>query len=482
MPTETPDPTLSPQTTSQAPCAPNQLSDADAIFLSMETPAAGGHVGALMLLEPPDAGGMDFERLRAHIVSRVALVPRFGWKLKTIPLGADRPYWVEAQEFDPREHIIRTAIPSPGTMQQLTALVGRLHAQPMDRSRPLWEVWCIEGLEGGRIAIYQKTHHCLVDGAGGTGLAEVLADLTPDASSPPIVPDGYNEAAPTPPSSMQLATRALGNAVNRPSRLVSHLGRGVRQWLGEIRERADDAGVERLSFNRNISRKRSLATTSIELERVLDLKKHFDVKVNDVVLELVGSAVNRWLREQGRESDRPIFAMCPISTRSGDNGLGNQITNMTVSLATDLADPAARLRQIHQNSTAAKAGVEKGSFDWMAIMGESLAPGAAEWIMKAADLAGDLGPLPGNFVVSNVRATPVPLYIAGARIVSIMPLSILTVGQGLNFTVVSYCGHIDVGILVDPELVPDPWTLAEHLSTALEELETAAEGVVHQAR
>ena len=154
-----------------------------------------------MLLEPPRDERFDFERLRSHIESRVALVPRLGWKLKTVPLGADRPYWVEATEFDPREHIIRTAIPSPGTMQQLTALVGRLHAQPMDRSRPLWEVWCIEGLEGGRIAIYQKTHHCLVDGAGGTGLAEVLADLTPDATSPPIVPDGYNEAAPAPPSS-----------------------------------------------------------------------------------------------------------------------------------------------------------------------------------------------------------------------------------------------------------------------------------------
>jgi diacylglycerol O-acyltransferase len=475
---ETPD---SPQNPSAALREPKQLTDGDAIFLSMETPAAGGHVGALMLLEPPGDEPIDFEHVRKHVISRVALVPRFSWKLQSVPLGADRPYWVEAPEFDPRDHIIRTAIPTPGTMQQLTSLVGRLHAQPMDRTRPLWEVWCIEGLEGGRVAIYQKTHHCLVDGSGGTGLAEIMADLSPDATSPPIVPDGFNEAPPAPPSAIELAKRALSNAVSRPSRLANHLARGVRQWVGSLGEE-DDEGVERLSFNRNISRKRSIATASIKLERVLDLKKHFDVKVNDVVLEIVGSATNRWLRDEGRKSDRPIFAMCPISTRGDENGLGNQITNMTVSLATNLADPAARLAKIHENSTAAKLGVEKGSFDWMAIMGESLAPGAAEWMMKAADLAGDLGPLPGNFVVSNVRATPVPLYMAGARIVSIMPLSMLTVGQGLNFTVVSYCDHIDVGILVDPELVPDPWALADYLPTALEELEAAAEGVIHQAR
>lgn len=482
MPTETPDLSLSPQTPSELPGAPKQLSDADAIFLSMETPSSSGHVGALMLLEPPDDGCIDFERLRTHIRSRVSLVPRFSWKLKSIPFGVDRPYWVEAPEFDPRDHIIRTAIPSPGTMKQLTALVGRLHAQPMDRARPLWEVWCIEGLEGGRVAIYQKTHHCLVDGAGGTGLAEIMADLTPDATAPPFVPDGFNESPPTSPSPMHLAKCALSNAVSRPSRLASHLGRGIQHWMGTVQERSDDGGVERLAFNRNISRRRSIATASIELERVLDLKKHFDVKVNDVVLEIVGSAVSRWLREQGGKSHRSVFAMCPISTRGSDNGLGNQITNMTVSLATDLADPAARLRKIHENSTAAKLGVEKGSFDWMAIMAESFAPGVAEWMMKAADLVGDLGPLPGNFVVSNVRATPVPLYMAGARIASIMPLSMLTVGQGLNFTVVSYCDHIDVGIIVDPELVPDPWALADHLQTALEELETAAEGVIHQSR
>ncbi len=481
MPTATPELSPAPQKPSEAPRAPKQLSDGDAIFLSMETPASGGHVGALMLLEPLADGSFDFERLRSHIESRIALIPRFSWKLQSVPLGADLPYWVEAPEFDPRDHIIRTAIPAPGTMKQLTELVARLHAQPMDRSRPLWEVWCIEGLEHGRVAVYQKSHHCLVDGSGGVGLGEVMADLTPDATAPPFVPAEFNEAPPIAPSVLDLASRALRNAANRPVRLANHLSRGARQWVESLGEQADHDDVERLPFNRNIGRRRSIATASIELERVLDLKKHFDVKVNDVVLEIVGSAVNRWLRDQGDKSNPPIHALCPISTRTGE-GLGNEITNMTVSLATELADPADRLRKIHQNSSTAKEGVEKGSFDWMATLGESFAPGAAEWLMKVADIAGDLSPLPGNFVVSNVRATPVPLYMAGARIASIMPLSMLTVGQGLNFTVVSYCDHIDVGILVDPELVPDPWQLAEHLAAALEELEAAAEGVIHQTR
>jgi len=343
-------------------------------------------------------------------------------------------------------------------------------------------VWCIEGLEHGRIAVYLKSHHCLVDGAGGVGLGAVIADLAPDATAPPLVPDGFNEAPPAAPSLLDVATRAVRNAAHRPARLADHLTRAGRQWAESLLEPAAPDEVVRLPFNHAISPKRAIAITSIELERVLALKKHFDVKVNDVVLEVVGGAVKRWLRDHGDHSNPPVHALCPVSTRDGEDGVGNHLTNMTVSLAADLADPVARVRKIHQNATAAKERVEKGSFDWLATLGESLAPGAAQWLIQAADLAGDFGPLPGNFVVSNVRATPMPLYMAGARIASIMPLSMLSVGQGLNFTVVSYCDRIDVGILVDPQLVPDPWRLVEHLKAALEELEAAAAGVVHRAR
>jgi WS/DGAT/MGAT family acyltransferase len=406
-------------------------------------------------------------------------VPRFGWKIHSVPMDLDRPYWVEAEGFDHRDHVIRTAVPAPGNMQQVAALAGRLHAQPLDRSRPLWEIWCIEGLEGGRFAIYMKSHHCLVDGAGGAGLAEVLADLTPDAAGPPMLPAGYHESPPAPPGALDALVRSARNTAKRRERMLHHLQRGLRQLAAPS---GDGVGVERRSFNRNISRRRAVAGTSFDFERIRDLTKHFDVKVNDVVLELVGSAVRRWLRDRGETSEHPLVAMCPVSTRGDQEGLGNQITSMAVSLATNLGDPVERLHTIHDNAKRAKQGVSNGSFDWMAALGESLSPAVAKLLMGAADFAGDTGPLPANFVVSNVRSTPMPLYLAGARIESMMPLSMLATGQGLNVTVVSYCDRIDVGIIVDPELVPDPWELAACFPIALDELEAAAEGVVHRAR
>jgi WS/DGAT/MGAT family acyltransferase len=458
----------------------HQLSDADAIFLSMESETSGGHVGALMILDPSSCPGFDLESLREHIAERIALVPRFGWKLQQAPLGLDRPYWVEAEGFDARDHILRTAIPSPGNVAQLNALASRLHAQQLDRTRPLWEAWLIEGLEDGRFGLYLKTHHCLVDGSGGSGLAEVLADLTPEPAARPTVPSAYLESAPAAPGAYDVAVRALGNAVKRPLALLSHARRGFADWSTPADESATSSEPPRLFFNRNISRRRAFATTSLELQRVRDLAKQHEVKLNDVVLSIVGAAFRRWIKQHGESTDASLVALCPVSTRSEEAGLGNQITNMAVALGTELADPIERLRATHRSSQRAKAAISRGSFDWIATLGESLAPAAITALMKLTNLAGDTAPLPGNFVVSNVRATPMPLYLCGARIASMMPLSILSIGQGLNVTVVSYCDRVDVGILVDPDLIPDAGPLADLFEAGLEELELAGTGVVYE--
>jgi len=435
-----------------------------------------------MLLDPSQCDDFGFDKLRAQIASRVGLVPRFGWKLQEVPFELDRPYWVAAEGFIPSDHVIRTAVPSPGTIAQVYELAARLHAQPLDRDRPLWQVYCIEGVEGGRVAIYMKTHHCLVDGTGGAGLAEVMADLTADATGPIFAPDAFQETTPTAPSAGEVVSRALRNGVERPAKLASHLRRGLAQ-LWEARDDDEAVGdVERVCFNKTVSKRRAFASTSFQFERVRDLTKHFDVKVNDVVLEIAGSAVRRWLRDRGEAPTRPLVAMCPVSTRGDEQGLGNQITSMAVSLCTDLVDPAERLRAIHRSSQRAKQRLATANFDWTGVMGEGFVPAVAKLLVKAAEYAGDTGPLPGNFVVSNVRSAPVPLYIAGARVESMIPLSMLAVGNGLNVTLVSYCDRIDVGLVVDPELIPDAWELAGYFPTALEELETAAEGVVHRAR
>ena len=459
-----------------------QLPDGDAIFLSMEAPNALGHVGSIGVLDPSTRPDLGFDALAAHIEARIERVPRFTWKLQEVTLGLDRPYWVPDPAFRVGNHVRRAAIPSPGTLRELHELVGRLHAQPLDRSRPLWEIVLIEGLADGRVGLYIKIHHCLMDGASGTGLADVLADLTPDADGPLLVPDAYQEEPPKAPGSLRVTANAVANHFRRGRRVGHHLGRAATALGRSLLRRDGSPSVPRLYFNQNPSRRRALATVSLPLESVKSLRKHFDVKLNDVMLELVGSAMRRFLAERGELPEEPLVAMCPVSTRdASDVKLDNQLTSMAVPLATDCVDPVERLGRIAQHATRAKEDVARGGFDYLAALGETLAPGLVTLSIAAAELAGDASPLPANFVVSNVRGTPMPLYFAGARVDSIMPMSMLAMGQCLNVTVVSYMDKIDVGITYDPDRVPDAERLAEGMLQALEELESAAEGVVHRA-
>jgi diacylglycerol O-acyltransferase / wax synthase len=464
-----------------------QLPDGDAVFLSPETDTAWGHVGGMTLLDPTGVPDFGFEKLVRAIESRIALVPRFRWKLLEMPLGLDRPYWVECPDFDVRKHVRRIAVPAPGSMKELGELAGHLFARPLDRSRPLWEIWYIEGVEGGKVAMFMKNHHCLMDGQSAVGLAEVLTDLTPDATAPPIVPDVLKEGRPGAPTALEMAANATRNAIQRQVKRAEHVGRGLRA-LASSWWTAKDAfappawsEVPPVSFNKLVGSRRSFACASLDLEELKAIKKHFDVTLNDVVLEVIGGALRRWLRTKGELPERPLVAMCPVSLRAEDDkSLNNQITMMPVSLATDLGDPADRLRRISRNSQRSKEAV-KGSFDILAAVSESFAPGLVGLLMRGMAIAPDSIPLPGNLIVSNVRGTPIPLYTAGARIESMYPMSVLQAGQGLNATVVSYMGKMEFGFTVDPDLVPDVQELCDQIHRSFEELQAAAEGVVHRA-
>jgi diacylglycerol O-acyltransferase len=466
-----------------------QLPDGDAIFLSTETDTAWGHIGGMSVLDPTGVPDFSFEKLLRSIEQRLAHVPRFTWKLREIPFGLDRPYWVECPDFDVRKHVHRIAVPAPGGMKELGELAGHLFARPLDRSLPLWEVWYIEGLEGGKVAMFLKNHHCLMDGQAGVGLAEVLTDLTPDATRPPIVPDVMKEGRPAPPSALGITARAARYAILRQAQRAKHIGIGLRAvasawWPGARDEFAPPSwsDVPPLSFNKLVGMRRNFACASLDLEELKAIKKHFDVTLNDVVLEVIGGALRRWLRAKGELPERPLVAICPVSLRAeGDQSLSNQITMMPVALATDQGDPADRLRRIAKNSQCSKQSVQQGSFDVLAAVSESLAPGLVSLFVRAVSLAPDRVPLPGNLVVSNVRGTPIPLYMAGARIESMYPMSVLQAGQGLNATVVSYMGKMEFGFTVDPDLVPDVHELALQIHRAFEELQAAAEGVVHRA-
>lgn len=473
----------------------HQLADGDAVFVAMETPEAPCHIAGLSILDPSTRPDFDFESFLSVLRERIALIPRFAWKLREVPFGLDCAYWVEDPGYDVREHVRRIALAAPGDRTTLARLASFLHAQPLDRSRPLWECWWIEGLEGGRVAILIKLHHCLVDGQSGIGLTEILMDLSPNPSrepSPPLVAAtaSAGEGLPREPLLWEIGRRALENGFRRQSRMALHAGRALRDFtraplassislpksLARSLLRRDEPAVPRVSWNGSrLSRHREFAFVKLPLAPLRELKKHFEVKLNDVLLALVGGTLRSVLLERGELPAASLVALCPVSLRDpGDQSMGNQLTSMPVCLATDLEDPAARLRAIHASADGAKQRTRDGAFEFITALGESLAPVALHFVMQTAHRAPRLAPMPGNLVCSNVRGLPIPTYMAGARVEELYPMSMLQVGSGMNVTAVSHDDQVDFGFLVDPKLVPDPWLFADRLPLVLAELEAAA--------
>jgi WS/DGAT/MGAT family acyltransferase len=458
--------------------AMDQLSGGDSVFLAMETPGAPQHVGGLVLLDRREAADFDFEKLLRVVDERIRLAPRFTRRLREVAGGLDRAWLVDDADFDVRRHLHRIAVPAPGSMRELAELVGFLFAPPLDRSRPLWEMWWIEGVGKNRVALLMKSHHCLMDGVAGASMGALLCDMERQPSRPPEA--AASEPAPE-PSDLAVALRATRNLLSKPAATL-RLGRSLLgQGLGALRSLRDpDAAplpllMPRVSFNGNPGPRRAFACASVSLAAVKEIRKRFDVTVNDVVLALTGGAVRRYLEERGELPKKSLIAVIAVSTRAeGDNSLGNQVTAVGVPWGTDRADPVARLLRIHRAAEKAKSGARQKDAQLLAHAGDALLPGFLGFVMKNFGAAGAALGMPGNAVVSNVRGTPVPLYIGGARMESMYPLSILAPTQGLNVTAVSYCGKIDVGFTVDPDLVPDPWRLAEGIPLALEELRVVA--------
>jgi WS/DGAT/MGAT family acyltransferase len=457
-----------------------QLSGADSVFLALETPAAPQHVGGLMVLDPSGASGFGFEAVRRTVAERIPLAPRFTMRLREVPLGLDRPYLVEDPAFDPAAHVRRIAVPSPGGIRELADLAAYLMSRPLDRGRPLWELWYVEGVAQGRVAMVMKSHHCLMDGMAASGLGELLCDLSPDPASRPQPPAAaVPRAAAVEPSALGVALRAAGHLASAPVELARFGGRVLRQAVATLATLArPDApplpyGLTRLRLNGIPGAARGFACASVPLSRVKAVKQHFDVTVNDVLLALTGSALRRYLISRGELPEEPLFALIAVSKRAeGDAAPGNQVTVAPVCWETDVGDPVERLARIHRNASLAKELARGFDGDFLRGLGQAIAPGVLNLAMRLGSALAP--PLPGHVVVSNVRGTPVPLYVAGARIEAMYPMSILGPGQGLNVTVVSYMDRVDLGFTVAPELVPDAWSLAEGVPLALEELEAAA--------
>jgi diacylglycerol O-acyltransferase len=452
----------------------------DAIFLSMEKPTWHQHTGGLIIYDRSDAPDFGFESFRQLVAERIGVVPRFRCRIKEVPFGLDRPLWVQDRNFDISNHMHRIALPSPGGPRELADLVGDLLGHQLDRRMPLWEMWFIEGLEGGHMAVLAKTHHSLMDGASGQGLAEHMFDLEPNPPAapppPPAVPRDEIERM---PSDGELILRSLGPGFAAPFKLGAYAvqtaqrGLAVLPFLRGDKPAATPMSAPPTPWNASLSPRRRISFISVSLDDIKTVRHHFDVKINDVILAIVASALRSYLIDVDALPDRPLVTGVPISTRElDDKELGNKIANMFVGLPTQLDDPVERLMTINANTMSAKEMTKAVRARRIQAIAETAPPALinlAFRTMFSTQLDQRMN-MAANALISNVPGPPFPLYSKGARVRAIYPFGPLMLGLGLNVTVMSYIDSVDFGLQVDPELVPNPWVISDRIPEALDEL------------
>ncbi len=460
--------------------AMERLSGLDASFLYLETSQQHMHVSIVAVLDPTEMpGGYSFDKVQELIASRLHLLPPFHRRLVRVPFDLHHPIWVEDPEFDIIHHVRRVSCPSPGGSRELAGIVGRINSTPLDRSRPLWEVWIIEGLEDGRFACVTKVHHCAVDGASG---AELMVHLFSVERTPPAPPP---PGSPTPeriPTEAELVQHAIASRLRMPLEMVQLARKTVSAVADVVRRRRDPETsngatpltAPRTRFNGAITAQRGAAFARIALSDAKEIRKKLGVTVNDVVLAVCAGTLRRYLEQYGELPRQPLIAVCPISVRdvAAKTPSSNKVSGMFTSLATDIKDPIERLRAIQSATRGAKEEHNAIGADMLQNWAEFAAPTtfslAARFYtrMKLADRHRPIH----NLVISNVPGPPFPLYLAGAQLVAAYPMGPVFEGAGLNITVFSYLGSLDFGFNAATNAVPDVWALAECVEPAFKEL------------
>jgi len=458
---------------------PDRLTAQDASFLHLEDEAAHMHVASVMLFEgdPP-----PYEELLGNIERRLHLVPRYRQRLAFVPLGQGRPRWVDDPHLNLRYHVRETALPSPGSEDQLRALAGRVFSQQLDRDKPLWELWLVQGVEEGRFALLAKTHHALVDGISGVDIVTVLFDTSPEPAAPP---DPGARWLPRPlPSGVQLLGEALVERATVPgeaARTVRAVLRAPRKLVESARDAAVGVGAMAWAglnpappsiYNGPIGPHRRFTWVRAELDDIKAVKNELGGTVNDVVLATVAGALGRHMRRRGQKTDGvELKAMVPVSVRSEieRGALGNRVAAIMAPLPVWCQEPVARLDIMREAMRDLKEGGQAVGAQVLTDMSGFAPPTVMN---QAARLMSRQRFF--NLVVTNVPGPQMPLYLMGRRLLDPFPMVPLAKSQGLGVAIMSYHGRMNFGLNGDFDVMWDLDELAEDLRLSLAELADAA--------
>jgi WS/DGAT/MGAT family acyltransferase len=456
----------------------DRLTAVDASFLTNETSASHMHIGAILVFEGPPPKYVD---LVEHVRGRLDLVPRFRQRLVVPPLEAGRPLWADDVNFNLTYHIRHTALPEPGGEEQLRRLAGRVFSQQLDRSKPLWELWLVQGLERDRFAILTKTHHAMVDGISGVDIGTVLFDLEPIPSPAPSEDGWVPQREPT---TAELVTRGAVDAAAAPVKLLERAVEAARhpesaakrvgeaiEGIGEVVSAFADPAPS-VPLNRRIGPHRRFAWTRAELATFKRIKDTFGGTVNDVVLAVVTGALREWLHGRGiRTEGLELRALVPVSIRTADErgDLGNRIAAMRGPLPVYVADPARRLRVVSEQMEGLKRSKQALGAEVIARFNDFAPP---TLLAQASRI--NFSTRLFNLIVTNVPGPQVPIYLLGRELEDLFPVAFLPQNHALAVAVMSYNGRLGFGLLADYDAMEDLDELGAGLNRSLAELEEAA--------
>ncbi len=466
-----------------------QLTGLDSAFLYLETPNAPMQIGGLSIVggETPQ-GRFELAMLRDHLASRIHTSRTFTQRLVEVPLKLGNPYWVEDEEFDLDRHLQKTQLPEPGGWKELSALMAWEFSQPMDRGKPLWEILFVEGLERvdgippGSIALISKIHHAAIDGVSGTEIMSAIYDPSPEPRALEPPPPKARQEALSATGLLKESGRHLLQVPRALSATVTETVKGVVKsgaaWgLKRIKPPPLPFTAPRSRLNVAISHQRTWGAAILSLDQVKAIRAAAEATVNDVVLTVCAGALRRYLAEKDDLPEKPLVAMVPVSVRSEDERgtMGNQVSAMLVSLATDVDDPLERLRQVHEGATGSKIHHQaigaRTLSDYSRFIPFGLA-GAAARLYTRAHLAEKHRPI-FNLVITNVPGPQVPLYVAGAKLLAHIGAAPLFDGMGLILPIFSYAGQLAIGATSCREVMPDVEVFTGYLEDALDELVAA---------